>query len=198
MEIKPCVNAILKWFLRCFGECIFLTLFGYRNIKKERLLNEMRTSIVNPLSHLDENIHIIHEEQTNEEFFFIIEVDSSSAICPSCQKPSYRSHSRYSRHVDDLPISDRYVHFQVFLYKWFCDESDCSVTVFTERLSWLQPYKRKTNRLEKVIEKVAFSTNCLTAEKVCLALHIPVSHDTLLRRVKAVTIDKKGSPFRRD
>ena len=145
--------------------------------------------------HLDENVRVLHEERTNKELFFIVEVDSSSALCPSCQKMSYRAHSRYSRHVDDLPMSDRHAHFQIHLHKWFCDEVDCSVTVFTERLSWLQPYKRKTNRLEVVIEKIAFSTNCLTAEKVCQALHIPVSHDTLLRRVQAVTFVEKASPF---
>jgi len=155
----------------------------------------MKLLIVNPISHLDENIHVLHEDKTKEELFFIVEVDSSSAICPSCQKLSSRAHSRYSRNVDDLPISDLHVHFQVLLHKWFCDNTECPVTVFTERLSWLQPYKRKTNRLEEVIEKLAFSTNCLTAEKVCKALHIPVSHDTLLRRIKAVTFDKKVSPF---
>lgn len=149
------------------------------------------------LLHLDESVRILHEERTNEELFFIVEVDSSSARCPSCQTLSSRAHSRYCRHVDDLPISNRHVHFQILLHKWFCDMSDCPVVVFTERLSWLQSYKRKTNRLESVIEKIAFSTNCLTAEKVCKALHIPISHDTLLRRVKAVTFDKKSSPFRR-
>lgn len=148
--------------------------------------------------HLDENVHVLHEERTEDELFFIVEIDASSARCPSCQKMSYRAHSRYSRHVDDLPISDRHVHFQILLHKWFCDEPACPANVFTQRLSWLQPYKRKTNRLEEVIEKLAFSTNCLTAEKVCKALHIPVSHDTLLRRVKAVTFDKKASPFRRN
>lgn len=147
--------------------------------------------------HLDVNIQVLHEEITDEELFFIVKVDSSTARCPSCQKTSHRIHSRYCRHVDDLPISDRYVHFQILLHKWFCDDPDCPMTVFTQRLPWLQPYKRKTNRLEEVIEKVAFSTSCLTAEKVCKALHIPVSHDTLLRRVKTVTFDKKVSPFRR-
>ncbi|MBE1557211.1 transposase family protein, partial [Sporosarcina limicola] len=139
---------------------------------------------------------VLHEEQTDKELFFIVEVDSSSARCPSCQMMSSRAHSRYTRHVDDLPISDRHVHFQILLHKWFCDEPNCTVIVFTERLSWLQTYKRKTNRLEEVIEKIAFSTNCLTAEKVCKALHIPVSHDTLLRRVQAVTFPQKASPFR--
>lgn len=132
------------------------------------------------------------------ELFFIVKIDTSSAKCPSCKQSSLRKHSRYHRHVDDLPFSDLHVHFQILLHKWFCDESSCEVAVFTQRLSWLDPYKRKTNRLEKALEKLAFSTNCLTAEKVCKALYIPVSHDTLLRRVKATSFEQQVSPFCRN
>lgn len=147
------------------------------------------------LFHLEEELHLLYQKQTEEEVFFIPEVRSFSAMCPACHQISNRAHSRYCRNVDDLPVSDCHVHFQVLLQKWFCDTSDCSTKVFTERLSWLQSYKRKTERLKASIEKIAFSTNCLTAEKVCQEMHIPVSHDTLLRRVKAVSFDLTPSPF---
>lgn len=81
------------------------------------------------------------------------------------------------------------------MQKWFCDNPDCLKKVFTERLLWLAPYQRKTARLERVIEKIAFSTNCLTAEKICQSLHIHISHDTLLRRVKGISFNHQVSPF---
>ncbi|MDN3437270.1 transposase family protein [Planococcus sp. APC 3900] len=140
---------------------------------------------------------LIYYKQTEEELFFIVEVQSSSALCPACRQISRRLHSRYCRKVDDLPLLDRQVHFQALLHKWFCDNSDCPMKVFTERLNWLQSYKRKTERLENVIEKIAFSTSCLTAEKVCQAMHIPVSHDALLRRVKAASFELTPPSFRR-
>lgn len=34
--------------------------------------------------HLDENVHVLHDVQTNEELFFIVEVDSSSASRTDC------------------------------------------------------------------------------------------------------------------
>ena len=148
------------------------------------------------LFHLDENLRLLYQKQTEEEVYFIVDVQSSSALCPACHQMSCRAHSRYSRHVDDLPASDRHVHFQVLLHKWFCDNPDCPTKVFTERLAWLRSYKRKTDRLERAIETIAFSTNCLIAEKVCRAMHIPVSHDTLLRRVKAISFDLMPSSFR--
>lgn len=49
-----------------------------------------------------------------------------------------------------------------------------------------------------MIEKIAFSTNCLTAEKICRTLLVSVSHDTLLRRVKTTDFDLSPSPFRRN
>lgn len=156
----------------------------------------MTTSIVVPISSLEENAKVIYEKQTENELFFIIQINSTSALCPSCQNCSTRAHSRYCRNVDDLPILDRHVHFQILSHKWFCDNPDCSKSIFTERLSWLRPYKRKTDRLEKAIEKIAFSTNCLTAEKVCKALHIPISHDTLIRRIKVISFKNETSPFR--
>lgn len=157
----------------------------------------MKTPMEEAPFHLDENLPLLYEKQTEEELFFIVEVQSSSALCPACRQISRRPHSRYCRKVDDLPVSDRHVHFQALLHKWFCDNPDCPTKVFTERLSWLPSYKRKTGRLENVIEKIAFSTSCLTAEKVCQAMHIPLSHDTLLRRVKAASFELTPSSFRR-
>jgi len=157
----------------------------------------MNTSIIDPLSCLDENAQIIYKDQSENEIFLIIKINSHSATCPSCNVSSYRSHSRYCRNVQDLPVSDCYVHFQIIVRKWFCDNPDCQQKIFTERLSWLDSYQRNTKRLEEVIEKIAFSTNCLTAEKVCQSLHIRISHDTLLRRVRDVSFDYEVSPFRR-
>lgn len=145
----------------------------------------------------DAHVNVIHQEQTNQNLFMILEVNSSSATCPTCRKPSSRPHSRYCRRVNDLPYSDLTVQLQILVRKWFCDNSECESRVFTERLSWLKPYQRRTERLEQALEKIALSTNCLTAEKVCRALHIPISHDTLLRKVKKLSFEPGHSPFRR-
>ncbi|WCK52517.1 transposase family protein [Aneurinibacillus sp. Ricciae_BoGa-3] len=159
----------------------------------------MFSSIEEDIIRFEDTVKILNESLTENELFFVLEVNSTSASCPTCGSSSNRAHSRYTRHIDDLPISDRHIHFQLIVHKWFCDYPDCPVKVFTERLSWIKPYKRKTKRLEGVIRKIAFSTNCLTAEKVCHALHIPVSHDTLLRHVKSETNESVPSlsPFRR-
>ncbi|WP_169815981.1 transposase family protein [Domibacillus aminovorans] len=72
-----------------------------------------------------------------------------SVLCPSCCQPSTRPHSRYTRKVQDLPISNRPVDLVVRTRKWFCDQRyqpKCPVTIFTERQEWLLPNRRRTVR----------------------------------------------------
>ncbi|OXS75817.1 transposase family protein [Domibacillus enclensis] len=157
------------------------------------------TGSVAAFLHLDDSIEIRHESITSEELVYVIEAASSSARCPSCNSLSHRAHSRYIRTIKDLPIVDRSVSFHIRLHKWFCDEPSCPKKIFTERLSWADPYKRKTVRLENTLTELALSTNCLAAEKACKALHIQVSHDTLLRLVKRIEVTgKTPSPFCRN
>ena len=68
--------------------------------------------------------------------------------------------------------------------------------IFTERYNWLSPNGRRTARTEELLRKIAFSTSCLTAEKVARSAHIPVSHDTLLDLVHQTDVKSAVSPFR--
>jgi hypothetical protein len=79
--------------------------------------------------------------------------------------------------------------------RFFCDKSDCPVKIFTERFDWLSSNGRRTARTEVVLRKMAFSTSCLSAEKVARSAHIPVSHDTLLSLIHRTDIESQVSPF---
>ncbi|WP_231883451.1 hypothetical protein [Anoxybacillus sp. B7M1] len=41
--------------------------------------------------------------------------------------------------IQDLPIADQPVQLLLISRKWVCDDSSCSVQVFTERYDWLAP-----------------------------------------------------------
>ena len=86
------------------------------------------------LFQLDRDLRLLYQGQTEDDLFFVVERVSSSSPCPRCQRVSRRAHSRYCRNVDDLPVADRHLHFQIVLHKWFCDSPDCPTKVFTERL----------------------------------------------------------------
>ncbi|WP_324656817.1 transposase family protein [Bacillus cereus] len=89
-----------------------------------------------------------------------------SQPCPNCNHVSFRPHSRYTRLIQDLPLTNQPVKLLLISHKWFCDSPTCLVKVFTKRYDWLAPNGRRTIRAEEVLRKIAFSTSCLAGEKV--------------------------------
>lgn len=126
------------------------------------------------------NVLLLNSHFTMDQLTLIMKLESKQARCPSCHNMSHRRHSHYTRQLKDLPLGDREVQLFLCSNKWFCDEPGCTVKVFTERLNWIDPYRRRTRRLEEQLTTLAFSTSCLQAEKLCKLFHISVSHDSLL------------------
>ncbi|MCQ6274680.1 transposase family protein [Bacillus sp. V3B] len=143
----------------------------------------------------DPNFELLHVSASNDSLLLTVKSIQTSSSCPVCSKLSSRIHSQYTRKVQDLPISDKSVGLLILTKRWFCDQPDCQVKIFTERYDWLTSNGRRTARTEEVLRKIAFSTSCLSAEKVARSAHIPVSHDTLLALVQHTDIELGVSPF---
>jgi len=70
-----------------------------------------------------------------------------TASCPRCAVPSSSVHSRYRRHLTDLPWSALAVHIQLIARKFIYRNASCVRRIFTERLPGLVAmYARKTKR----------------------------------------------------
>lgn len=141
-------------------------------------------------------LQILHQQEEEKTFSFIMEVTTKQAPCPRCGFKSTRKHSRYTRKLQDVPMDDKEVAVLLCSNKWFCEEADCPTSIFTERFSWLDSYRRKTNRLEEKLTSLAFSMSCLQAEKVCTTLKTPISHDALLALIYRKKVVENTSPFR--
>ncbi|MEH6892123.1 transposase family protein [Bacillus sp. JJ864] len=137
----------------------------------------------------------MHVSQNDNHLLFTVRSTNTSACCPTCKQVALRPHSRYTRLIQDLPISNESVTILLISKKWFCDNPMCTVKVFTERYEWLAPNSRRTLRVEEVLRKIAFSTSCLAAEKIAHALQLPVSHDVLLTIIHKTDIKPEVSPF---
>lgn len=57
-----------------------------------------------------------------------------TAVCPLCQQPSRRVHSRYRRTLADLPWSATPVRLSVHVRRFRCMNKACARTIFCERL----------------------------------------------------------------
>lgn len=132
----------------------------------------------------------LHSLQANEvTIVFTLQLTTPYAFCPCCGSQSTRLHSFYYRVLQDLPIGTQHVILHLKSRKWFCDEAWCTQRIFTERFSWLKAYARRTERLEQLLRKLAFSMSCRQAERVTCSSLVRISHDTFLRLIRMTTIE---------
>jgi transposase len=115
-----------------------------------------------------------------------IEADGQdSAVCPGCQSVSRSRHSRYWRSLQDLPIQGTPVILRVRVGRWRCRNAGCERRIFTER-----PFKvcahhaRQTKRTDEIIAVVGRALGGRPGQRLMSKLGIPLSAETLIRRVK--------------
>ena len=121
-----------------------------------------------------------------------IRARSRSSACPSCGVVSGRVHSRYPRHLADLPIAGRRVVLTLQARRFRCVTVPCERRIFTERFDdkILKPWARRTTRLDRIVHCLALALGGRPAVSFARRLSIPISNDTLLRAVR-----KRGSPI---
>ncbi len=106
------------------------------------------------------------------------------AICPQCSQVSGRIHSRYTRTLADLPLSDLAVRLICQVRKFFCPNKECAQKIFVERLKEVaEAFARRTVRLDRIICALAFYVGGRLGAKVTEKLSIGVSRQTLIRRI---------------
>lgn len=146
---------------------------------------------------LDNRFELVHHELTAAQMHFYFRSQASSACCPKCQVVSTRRHSQTKRKIRDLPISEKEVYLYILLRKWFCSNEACATKIFTESIEAAPAYHRNTVRVTNQLRELAFQSNCVQAAKLSEKLHVPVSHDTLLRLIYQTPQPTETSPFPR-
>lgn len=122
----------------------------------------------------------------------------NTSLCPICTLPSSRVHSSYSRTLMDLPIIGHRLCLKLYCRKFFCDNTSCKRKIFTERFQELIfPYARRTNRLNKLIEKFAFTMTAMRGSKLLGSMGIIVSHDLLINiaRYTPIKLDQNNHKY---
>ena len=116
-----------------------------------------------------------------------------TGICPDCQIPTRRIHSHYERTVADLPVSDHRVTLRLRVRKFVCCERRCSRGIFAERLPCIKPWARRTQRLTDRQAALGIAAGGLPGERLSPSLAMPLSHDTLLRLIRRLSIPASAS-----
>lgn len=107
------------------------------------------------------------------------------AHCPNCATGTRRVHSRYSRHLADLPWAGLIIRIQLHVRKFFCLLPHCSRRIFTERLPELvAPYARRTSRFTEVLVLLGLALGSRPAARLAERLNMIVSPTSLLRLLR--------------
>jgi transposase len=112
-----------------------------------------------------------------------------TAACPCYAVASSSIHSRYQRHLTDLPWGTRAVSLQLTVRKFLCRNPTCARRIFTERLPDLvAAYGRHTHRLATALQAIGLALGGNTGARLAARLRLPTSPSTLLRLVRGAPI----------
>jgi transposase len=112
-----------------------------------------------------------------------------SACCPLCAVPSTRVHSRYQRHLTDLPWGSLSVRIRLTVRKFVCRTATCARHIFTERLPALVAVSaRRTCRLVTALRAIGIALGGNAGARLAARLRLPTSAATLLRLVRAAVV----------
>jgi transposase len=111
---------------------------------------------------------------------------AGAAPCPDCRRLSRRVHSRYLRHLGDLPWQGRVGQVDLQVRRFRCSASACPRRIFAEQLPAVAaPRVRRTARLAEAQRRIALSVGGEAGARLASRLAMPVSADTLLRLIRA-------------
>jgi transposase len=126
-----------------------------------------------------------------EQEYALLQLTSTAptAACPCCAVSSSSIHSRYQRHLTDLPWGTCTVRIQLRARKFVCQNPRCERRIFTESLPALvAAYARKTRRLITVLRAIGVALGGNAGVRLAARLRLPTSPATVLRLVRTAPV----------
>lgn len=107
---------------------------------------------------------------------------SKGCCCPKCGEITDQYHGTYNRKVQDLPILGKNVKLEIKAHEYNCTNEECDVSTIAESFNgFLNTYSRLTERCADFICTLALETSCEGCSRICKALGINISGDTVIR-----------------
>jgi transposase len=107
--------------------------------------------------------------------------------CHRCRRVSTRVHSRYRRHLVDLPVSGRQVTLWLTVRRFFCDNVDCAVRTFVEQVPGLtEHHAQRSVGLRAALVAVGLALAGRAGSRLAATLGRRVSRSTLLRLIRGL------------
>jgi hypothetical protein len=100
--------------------------------------------------------------------------------CRRCGRVSTRVHSRYRRHLADLPVAGRPVLVWLPVRRFFCDHVDCSACTFVEQIPGLaERHARRSPCLQAALAAIGLALAGRPGSRLAIRLGMGASRSTL-------------------
>ena len=130
---------------------------------------------------LDQN-HFIYDHREDQKTLHIyVKSKPHSCKCPKCGKESNVLHATYERTMQDTPIHCKQTFLHTNVYKYKCQNPDCSCKVFMEDLPFAKASQVRTDSLNSLILGVSMFLSNEGASKVLSLLGVQISNDSIQR-----------------
>ena len=127
---------------------------------------------------------VLERIERNDREFRIFVHSRQPAGCPSCGRISSSRHSRYVRHLSDVPWQALSVQIFLTARRYRCRNRWCPRKIFCERVPGVaRVYARPTARLEDIVGIVGYVAGGLPGARLWGRLAIETSDDTVRRRL---------------
>ena len=136
-------------------------------------------------------------QQDKEQILIRMKSISKKRKCPKCGCITDKYHGTYMRKVQDLPILGKRVQLEICSHEYKCMNNECDVMTIAETFDgFLNTYSRMTERCADFICTLALETSCEGCARICKALGIKISGDTvirlLLKRYESLPVPEVG------
>ena len=124
------------------------------------------------------------EHVSTADPWLLVEARASTpeASCPDCHTASAHVHSRYTRHLRDLPVAEHPVRLRLQVRRFRCATPTCPRQTFAERLPALAPcHAQRTGRLTTAVRVLGSEAGGEAGARMATRLRMPLSGDTVLR-----------------
>lgn len=129
-------------------------------------------------------VEIVNVESSDTDVHIHARTAQKVAICTSCHASTSRVHSRYTRSLRDTALASKPVVLHVQVRRFKCVNAECSRRIFSESIDEVAlRFQRSTKRSLETQQRIALSLGGEAGSRLARFLGLPVSGDSLLRRL---------------
>jgi len=131
------------------------------------------------------HFQIVNMRAETHKIVLAVVISAPTAQCPNCQQWSQGIHSRYVRHLADLPWGGMPVQIELKVRRFRCSTPNCIHHYFTERVPEMAVlYRRRTNRFHEWLSSLSLAFGGEATSRAIKRLGLHISGDSCLRFIR--------------